>query len=379
MSESKSGETLQNVNKEKLNLQPSDVCITSSVLFPKYGTEGESDTLRGKLAIESIVKTIKAGYKYSLVYNTGTSEQFIKDLRQKISEVVSDKNNGEDVSDVFILTERKELEYSPTRQQAFEVAREKFHSKVLVTQEAEKDLLYAYPSFLAAINNGAHIAIFDRGVAKVHEHPDKAGLPESQFVYERSQNLEMDRVEQDAGLLSRGTEAFDRLIGFRMILNQEADTNFGKINPADLFVKLKFDYIDGFDQKVWGRFTTDFYSQAVYHGIPIAESLGLQIASVPVEYYHDQDQTNLENANRQLWDQKRIAHRKSIPFQHFDMVANILTWIKEGKWPQVLLESLEKDGSLGLRHFDRGRYTIKEGKIIERPTPASWVQNGEIK
>ncbi len=355
-----------------------DLCITSSVWFPDFDLNNEeaSDTVRGKLAVGAIVNALKAGCSYSLVYNSGTSEAFLERLRKKVKEVLGDEENR------FVLTEREGLEYSPTRQLAFEKGREAFGKKVLVTQEAEKDLAYTYEDFLAEINKGAHIVLFDRGVATIMGHVNPAGLPLDQLAAERSQDLEMDKVEKHAGLLPQRTEAFDRLIGFRMVLDEEVEVAPGVlVNPLDLFAKVKFEYEDGYDQKAWGKFGVDFYSQGVYHGIVLAEALGLTVASVLVKYEHDPKQTQLEMdpKNRPGWKEKRWRHRKTIPMQHFDMVANVLKWKEEGRWPDIIVEGLKEDKPIGLVHYDRGKYTIDEGKLMERERTTSWVANGEVR
>lgn len=355
--------------KEKPVLGLEDITVTSHVFLPHFEEEGSSDQIRGDLAIEAITKAVSKGCKYSLVYNEGTPSSFLEKLKNTVVKELDSIGRHNDIDKFFILTKAEDENYSPTRQQAMKMGQKKFGTKVIVIQEPEKDMLEFYEDCLKKVENGAHIVLVKRGkMTETKEAPKNPNLPFDQFIFERFQDLYIDRREKEAGLLPKNIDPFDKLIGFRMIRNEEVETTKGKVNPLDLFMKLKVKYNDFDESEVWKEFTTQRYAQAVYFGLTIAESLGLKIASVTIPYIHDKNQTEKEMSEkeRENWLKKRVKTARALIPQTFDMIANILIYQKESLWPKVLFDSLNNNTPLEIKHYDLKKYTIKNNQIVER-------------
>lgn len=349
------------ISKEKT--QPSELCITGSVHFPKYLTD-ESDKTRGTLAIESVRNTLMDGYNMVIVVSPVTPVEYKNELEKVAAEVGKGK---------LILISETGRTYSAARRQAVEEAVQKLSPKYVMTCEIEKKELEKYlQDFLEPLTReGKHpgFVVMNRGIFE--KNPN---LPFAQDWGEMFQNRAIMRHLIDAGVYPEGTPPLDLLNGTRVAANEEMETNTGvKINPVDL-MKVVYEYeVPGDDpgvkmkERLGMSYGVDHYSAAVYHSVSLAAALGIGVEQVSVPYKHDEQQRALEEGDmKEMFERKREAQARAIIDQNFDLLANICRWKEEGSWPGVLVEAIKNKTSLKLRHYSSVDYSIKGGRLLSK-------------
>lgn len=338
------------LSQEQVN--PAEVCITGSVFFPKYGSDG-SDTQRGDLALDAIRSTLEAGYKMAVVVAPATADVY----KKKLEEI-----QQRDTTNSLLLLVEEGKTYSGARRQAMREALLQLHSQYVVSCEIEKkELLKFYQNFLQPFQrpNPPGLVVMDRGIFE-----DNPNLPWAQDWGEMHQNRAIMRHLVNAGLMPEGSEPLDLLNGTRVALDKELPTNVGiSIKPTDVMM-LKYEY-EG-EQPVF-PYGVDHYSAAVYHSPTMLMALGVGVEQVRVPYIHDESQRALEEGEqREKFEKKRIDQARAIIDQNFDLVASILEWKKEGKWPQIVVDAIRNKTPLPVRHFDSRRYSLTSQGIVDK-------------
>lgn len=348
-------ESLQ--KKESLQISLGETCVVGSVFFKDYQTPGSEGNIRGMEAIESLSKIAEKGCRASVIIGLGTDENFISDLKEKLS-TLGDKSEN------IVWHMQNEPGYSQARREAIELARAKYpDTRAFIMQEIEKDLTKNYENFVTALSDGKALVMMNRGVNVPYNEnpwPDAnhlgANLPKEQFWGERHQNIEMANQENAAGL-TKENHFWDRLNGTRVIRNEQMKIGNVMINPSDLML-LRYEYPNNYTESDRKNKVGD-YSASAYNLIPILEALGGegQMAEMPVEYLHPEKQKNQEEGNSKFRE-KRLRHKIDLPKINFDIVANIKEWKKQGVWPQVLLDAVGGDSVLKIKHFEEGEYSL---------------------
>lgn len=339
-----------------------ETCIVGSVNFTDYKTPGSEGNIRGGEAIESLCNIAKKGCKAVIIVGETTDNAFIEDLKKNLSSL------GDKAENISWSTQKRPG-YSQARREAVMLARSKYpDSRALIMQEIEKDLSPNYEDFIGELSKNNVLVMMNRGVNVPYNEnpwPDAdhigANLPHEQFWKERHQNVEMANQENAAGLTIK-ERTWDRLNGTRVIRNEKIMVGNSEINPADLML-LEYRYLDGYQEEDRTN-KIDSYSAAVYNLIPILEGLGLedQISEVPVKYMHPEKQKEQEE-NNPTFRMKRIKHGVDLPSINFDIVANIDKWKRDGLWPQILIDAINGNKTLEIRHFDRNNYNLSFGEI----------------
>lgn len=334
-----------------------ETCVVGSIYYKDYQTEGSEGNIRGKQALESILNALQKDCKVAIIIDKDTDKSFIDDLKNRLLEV------GERAENV-VWNYQKEQGYSQARREAIELARSKFpESRAYIVQEMEKDLADQYEKFINELSNDKILVMMNRGVNVPYNEnpwPDVkhlgANLPHEQFWAERHQNIEMANQEIAAGLTVK-ERVWDRLNGTRIIRNEKIKIGGLILNPSDLML-LKYEYADDYKEND-RKNKIDAYSASAYNLVPILEALGFEneISEIPIEYWHPNAQ-KVQEENNPEFRAKRLAHKVDLPAINFDVVANIKEWKKEGKWPQVLLDSLNSDKTLRIKHFDQSSYSL---------------------
>jgi len=233
-------------------------------------------------------------------------------------------------------------------------------AEVVFQGEAEKDLTPFIDDFIKPLfEDGAGIVTMRRESLK--------SLPYYQQMGEAIQDSLIHGMQDEAGI-TVGNRPEDILNGTRFIANKPLETRYGrKVNPLDLFIKMDFEYTEEAADQVKDiyKFGIDKYCSAVYFPLVVARELGIKVEEVKVPYKHDQEQTRLED-REEKFKEKRIDQAKDIVSQHFDLVASMIEYKSEGKWPQVLWEALDEGKSLRLKHFDMSEWKIDEGKLARK-------------
>jgi hypothetical protein len=334
----------------KENVEPSSVYVTGSVHFPKYGSD-ESDTQRGDLAREAIRENLESGYNMAVVVSPVTTEEYKKELEALASAGLKGK---------LLLLSESGRTYSGARRQAIKEALSQLETKYVISCEIEKkELLKYFQDFLTKFSKeeSVGIVVMDRGIRE--KNPN---LPWAQDWGELHQDKAISRHLKDAGFLPANAEVLDLLNGTRISLNKQVRTEAGLINPTSLMC-LTYEY-EG-DQPTYA-YGVDHYSAAVYHSVTMAVALGMEVRQVRVPYVHDEKQRELEEGVlREKFEKKREDQARSIIDQNFDLVANILVWKQDGKWPQIVTEAIEKGSPLTLKHFDSREYKLEAGRLIK--------------
>jgi hypothetical protein len=331
-------------------VDPASVYITGNAHFPKYGSD-ESDTLRGDLAREAIRENLESGYNMAVVVSPVTSEEYKKELESLATAGLKGK---------LLLLSESGRTYSGARRQAIKEALSQLETKYVISCEIEKkELLKYFQDFLAAFSGEENVGIvvMDRGIRE--KNPN---LPWAQDWGELHQDKAICRHLKDAVFLPADADVLDLLNGTRISLNKLVRTEAGLINPTTLMC-LTYEY-EG-DQPTFA-YGVDHYSAAVYHSVTMAVALGMEVRQVQVPYIHDEKQRELEEGvQREKFEKKREDQARSIIDQNFDLVANILLWKQDGRWPQIVTEAIEKGFPLPLRHFDSREYRIEVGRLTK--------------
>ena len=334
-----------------------EACVVGSIFFKEYSIEGTESNIRGKETIDSLYNIAEKGCKAAFLITEGTNKKFISDLKERLKPLDEKAEN-------IVWRVEKEHGYSGMRREAVKFARNKYpETRAFIMQELEKDISNNYQEFINALSDNKILVLMNRGVnIPYNENPwldvnhIGANLPKAQFWGERHQNIEMANQENAAGL-TREEHFWDRLNGTRVIRNESINIGEMIINPTDLML-LEYKYIDGYDEKDRNN-KIDKYSASVYNLIPILESLGLEdyIAEALTKYWHNETQRVQEEGNISFRE-KRLRQKNDLPAINFDIVANIKEWNKEGKWPQILKNTLNGNKVLEIRHFNEDEYTL---------------------
>lgn len=358
---------IPNVSPESKEMEPitlEQTCVIGSVFYKDYQVENSEGSVRGHEAIDSLMKIAEKGYKAAVIIGEGTDQKFLDDLKKRLSGL-GDK--GENI--VWHIQEKPG--YSEARRESVILAWSKYpETKAFIMQEIEKDLTkdQGYEKFLDALSDNKILVMMNRGIDAPYNgnYFSDANIPKEQFWGERHQNIEMAGQENAAGLTKKEHD-WDRLSDTRAIRNEEIEIGNTKINPADLIL-LKYQYVDGYNEGD-RKNKIDAYSAAVYNMVPILEALGFedQMAEAPIKYAHSEKQREQEEGNP-VFRAKRLGHKVDLPAINFDIVANIVEWKKEGKWPSILLEAIKGDHTLNIKHFNEDDYSLT-GTIL-RKNPA---------
>jgi hypothetical protein len=338
-----------------LHLTPNQICVTSSLMYPKYGVDPQSpDQLRGDLTLASVKHLQQEGYHTAIMVSKKTSpeffEQFYRIADPQLSVIVREP------------TETYQGGYSADRRLALDQPQ-----PVVLTCESEKiDLLRQLNKLIVQpFNTDPDLAMtfMDRGVM---EHGNVANLPGEQFYGEYIQNLEITEMMIAAGFLPKGTRPLDLLNGTRAVRNEKLPISNSdrKVNPLDLMM-VQYAYEPGFEDPTKYKFDIHFYTEAIYASVILAASLGLKVKGIPLQYHHPDEQRLMEE-NKDDWAAKRLAHLNTIPPQCFDIVANITVWRDQEVWPNKLLHTLETGEKLMLRHYDQSEYFIYKGHLFDK-------------
>lgn len=334
----------------------SETVFTGSVYFPKYGKD-ESETQRGNLAIDNLVKELKGGFKsvFLVSHKAEEGDLYINELTKRMQ--------AENLNADNLRLYKKNIEgYGESRREVMKLAVAEFSPKVVSLQEAEKDLTpFADDLIKPLFEQGAGIVTMKRGDAL-------KSLPHYQKMGEAIQESLIHGMLEDA-LIQVGNRPEDVLNGTRFILNEPVATKYGRdVKPIDLFTGLDFAYTSESKDEVEGKyvFGIEKYSSSVYFPLVIARELGIKTDEVEVPYTHDQEQTKLEDREEERFREKRINQMKDIVAQHFDLVASMLKYKEEGKWPQVLWESMDEHKPLEIKHYEMSEWRIEEGKVTRK-------------
>jgi hypothetical protein len=329
--------------------------MTGNVFLPKYGVD-ESDTQRGNLAINNLIKELRDGYKcvFLISHKLDENALFLQALGEKLAESNINENN--------LRLYRQEIKgYGDARRFGMREAVAEFPEVEVVFQgEAEKDLTPFIGEFIKPI--------FEEGVGIVTmQRESLKSLPFYQQMGEAIQDGLIHSMQSEAGF-AVGKKPEDILNGTRFIANKPLETRYErKVSPLDLFTKVDFAYSEAAADEVKEiyKFGIDKYCSAVYFPLVVARELGIKVRGVEVPYKHNPEQTKLEDKD-ESFREKRIDQAKDIVAQHFDLVASMMEYKTNGRWPSVLWEALDEGKPLELKHFDMAEWRIVNGKLIKR-------------
>lgn len=349
-----------NIPENQEIFKPSEVCITGGIHYPKVlenTPAGDSDRVRGKLTIDSIVDYLTHGFNVAALVSTVTPKEYLSELWSKVEGL-----KGK----LLIIDEPKDTPYGTGRQLIAQTALEKFQdTTAILTLEFEKPLESKMQALLSGIKDGCGLVIPSRNglldIAKVN-------LPFMQFLGESAMNTAFKKIADRANIPMKWLELLN---GTRVINTQEihvtVDGILYKVRPIDIF-NLKYAYKNTDDDPgIKYKYPVQHYGP-VYNLVPIMAALGINIGQFEINYKHPEDQRSVEEDedNKAIFDQKRINQKNAIIFQDFDMVANIIRWKEEGRWPQIIFDSIKNKEPLVLTHYDPSEYKIKDGKLIKR-------------
>lgn len=332
----------------------SQTVLTGNVFSPNYGRD-ESDTQRGNLALENVRKALEMGYKYVLLVSHRAEEddEFVAEMKRKLAGVSMPEEN-------LKVYKKDIVGYGASRWLVMDRAVRDFLPRVVSLQEAEKDLTPHIDALTKPLFKG------EAGIVTMRRSSLKS-LPDEQRRGEAIQDSVIHGMLADAGIPC-GDRPEDILNGTRFILNEPVETKYGrKVNPMDLFTKMNYVYDEGSAEKVETvfKYNIDHYSSRVYFPLVLAREMGIKVEEVEVPYVHDKNQTLLEEGDPKFLE-KRINQAKDIVAQHFDLVASILKYKEEGKWPEVLFDALDHDTPLVIGHYEMREWEIEGGKLLKR-------------
>lgn len=329
--------------------------MTGNVFLPKFG-EDESETQRGTLAINNLIKELREGYKcvFLISHQVGVNALFMQTLGRELDHANVNK-------DSLRIHEKEIKGYGDARRFGLSEAVLSFpEAEVLFQGEAEKDLTPYLDDLIQPLFEGR------AGIVTMRRESLKS-LPFYQQMGEAIQDGLIHDMQRDAGI-SVGERAEDVLNGSRFILNKPLETRYGRaVNPLDLFTKLNFVYDGESAEMVKNLYTfgIDKYCSEVYFPLVVARELGIVVEEERVPYIHNSEQTALENKDEKFRE-KRISQAKDIVAQHFDLIASMLVYKAKGEWPQVLWKALDEGTNLEIRHFDMKEWEIEDGRLVKK-------------
>lgn len=368
------GEREKDTNK----IEHGRVAITGSVHFPKYGEEGNPDTVRGEQSLRAIEKVLDSGFGVIVVITKNTNAGY----REKLNEL---KN-----TERLILIDEEEIpvnekgekdedahSYGVSRRQAIKESKKRGFAYVMTGELEKEDLLDPknLDLFIKSFEDkGVGMAIMNRkGVMEKSRdliENNTIGLPDAQYYGEYSQNLYIWRNWKGAGF-NAPEVPYDLLNGTRFTVNEKVRVKVDGydylIKPSDL-MEVRYHYQN--ESEIGFPYKVDHYSAAIYHSPTLWMALAGKdgIASVEIDYQHPEEQTRLEEGagNRETFITKRLEQKRAIVLQNFDLCCNIVLWKENGMWPEVIMEAINNKKPLELKHFDIKDWKLENGKIVKR-------------
>jgi hypothetical protein len=368
-------DNIQEVQTEKIAIEPGKVAITGSVHFPEFGID-QSETLRGEQSLRAIKNTLDAGYGVIAVITGVTDAEY----RSKLESLKTETNK------LFILEEESKPDidahsYGVSRRQAIEESKKQGFEYVMTGELEKEDLLE--PGKLKQLTkplgeekSGQKIGMVvmnRRGLMEKGRNGlmnNVSGLPEAQYYGEYSQNKYIWENWKNAGFAVPEVP-LDLLNGTRLATNDEVKVTVGEkeylIRPSDL-MELRYKYQN--EDEIGFPYKVDHYSAAIYHSPTLWMALAGEngFGSVEIDYQHPEEQTRIEEGagNREAFEVKRLEQKRAIVLQNFDLCCNVVSWKEQTAWPSMVTEAIKNKTPLELKHYDIRDWKLENGKLLRR-------------
>ncbi len=281
-------------------LQPSEVSITGIVSHGTWGKENETplDRVRGNEILKNVRRYIEEGYTVVIVEG-GNPPKFVQHL-MALAAKAPDR--------VHIVHELPNNDPSPgkgygnARRQALREAVKLENVRTVFQCEFEKPLHEQLPSLMEAIDNGADIAISDRGIisnGKVTDSPvgndeKLAGLPpyqaRSEAYFNRIVNILLRfyqlRSNEDDDIDFMGNRLFTKDLAWLFLEETTiaADTPLPNADET-LFPNIK-NLLPPTTPVKYSQKEFNMYSTPLFMPIIEALYLKLKVVSIPTNYNH---------------------------------------------------------------------------------------------
>lgn len=280
----KPSELEPNLANCELALHPETLAVVTTTYYPKWypgeiKDQGNTDKVRGDLALKTISKARDLGHYVLVIDGTGEESSFWSALRSTGVNTESQIEKGMD----------------PARQQAFTRASEQEKVKVIAWLEPEKESMVdphcLWPASLAVLNGDYDLVIPAR------DERGFATYPEYQSKYEKRANDRFNNILETAGLHTADDSALDAWFGPRV---------FNKDILSYFTGEYSFRGVDDTSaiKDMYANVKTSNYNSATF--FPIIRSIfeGKKVGSVIVPYRHPPEQTANEINNAEM-EQKR--------------------------------------------------------------------------
>lgn len=297
------------------------IAVTTSTMYGK----GESDRQRVKTSLNAFRLALKKGHHVVVVDGGSTNAEYLSGM-----EALSEEYSGL----IFLTAEGHDQELSASRRKALKRAEQLREQGVdiLWTVEPEKisliEKLVEMSQPLLDKESDVDIVIPHRSTASLETYPDY------QAQYEIFANVQFDRMLQEDGLLPKRDPYVPPITEdeLKQITHDEVAQLSQQYRPSDYTYDAWFG-VRGMrnDPKVVEMFLNNFgfnseqgdtasgkpinpemWADALFLSIPYALANGLHVASVPIEYEHPKEQTNLEVGQGDTFLEKRRLQLQDI-------------------------------------------------------------------
>lgn len=270
--------------------EPNSIAFALITFYPKWYKGklkkiSHTDKIRGDLALEFIKKAIVKNYQVIVVDGNNPKnyrEELIK-LKEKIK-----------------IINRKSLQSSSAKRQAFIAASRLSNVKVIIATEPEKtSLIDSIPAITTPIlEEKADIV-----VAKRNNKLFQQSFPDYMYYSETEGNRLYNKQLKLHILLSNQDDELDMFFGPRAFANTSKNLK--------LFTRNYLNSVKNIPQKAF--FDPERYSNAIFFPIVAALKEGLRVISVEIPFIYPESQKINENVGaKEFFVEKRRIQKSSI-------------------------------------------------------------------